>query len=255
MRIAILFRGAISKIEGKLKQSGDTNRLDAYVNFACVKNSIQKHIINCNPECQFDIFIHNWNEDIKDELIKLYSPKQYLFENNEIYKQLIIDKLQYCNTNNQGYPQVSQALSLSKVCSILNDTPNHYDKIIIYRPDLFLWKDMKMEDYDVSSKIFVNNYDNGRGDFHFVMNQVNAINFGKMINHISSDLRPLQHEHIHRYIQTVLHINLVMDNIIAGRDQEIVRKLNHIVEAGIISEKQLNEYGITIQEIQTYNAD
>lgn len=255
MRIAILFRGAMSKVGGKIHKVEDTDRQDEYVNFDCVKNSIQKHIIDCNASDEFDIFIHSWNEDLKDDLIKLYSPKKYIFESNEIYTSLIINKLRYCNVNYEWFAQVSQLLSLYRVCLMLNDTPVDYDKIIIYRPDLFLWKDMKMQNYDVTSKVYVNNFAYGKGDFHFVMNHENAIKFGKMFDHISPNLQPLQHEYINKYVQNILKAELIEDNIVAGEDQEIVRKLNNIVQAGIISENRLNEYGITLKEIETYNAN
>lgn len=49
-----------------------------------------------------------------------------------------------------------------------------YDMVVLYRPDVLLWKDMDLASYDVSEGVFVNAHPNFGGHFHFVMSSSDA---------------------------------------------------------------------------------
>jgi hypothetical protein len=65
-----------------------------YINYKMVHSAIQRHIIQANPSCHFDFFLHCWNTDLKDDLVNLYQPVDFLFEDNNLYRDEIMSK---CN--------------------------------------------------------------------------------------------------------------------------------------------------------------
>ena len=86
------------------------NLKDIYVNFHSTRKSIKIHIEDANPQYVFDFFLHGWNIDLEKELIDLYHPKKYLFEDNKKYEQLISSKI----NNPKDFAGPSQCLSIKK---------------------------------------------------------------------------------------------------------------------------------------------
>ena len=64
--------------------------------------------------------------------------------------------------------QISQAYAIKRGIELVESTNIKYDQIIIYRPDVMLWKVMDLAKYN-PSKIYVNAHQQhpSGGDFHF----------------------------------------------------------------------------------------
>lgn len=245
---AFLLRGAISKYAGT-----DLLSNQPYVNYQSCYLSILKHIIQVNPEYQFDFYIHCWNEDLQDSLIELYHPKAYCFEFNMKYEQVMKENVKNYPHNYESYPQLSQSLSIQKVIELMELSQLIYDKVIIYRTDTLIWKDMILSKYD-HDKIYVNAWNgSAQADFHFVMNYQNALFFKGLYDSAWNGNVPRIHIWIKHFINTFLKLHLYEDEIIAGVHQEVVRILFLTsYPKGYITEKQMNEFGLQLSEIQTY---
>src|SRR5690242_18711023 len=137
MRIAILLRGAISKLNKTFRTKNSLYEEGEYVNYRAVYRSIYKHIIESNNSYTFDFFIHCWNQDLEDNLCQLYKPQLYLFENNNKYISTITNILNKHNNSDNLFSNVSQAISMSKVVELCKkyelENKLKYDYIILYR--------------------------------------------------------------------------------------------------------------------------
>ena len=243
-KCAILLRGAISKTTGVYSRSVSPTCND-YVNFTCVKKSIDNHIIKPNSNYDFDFFIHSWNPDLKNELLDLYPSKLSEFENNIEYEDFLT-KIR----GTKPYSQCSQLLSISKVCKLLLKFNQTYDYVIIYRPDVLLWKNLIInENFD---GFIVNNHANLGGDFHICFNFKYLHSFSQLFDAIDQ-LPSESHHMIKYYIQKIINVNMMSDDITPGIDQEVVRKLKCAYSLGNISEDLLNSFGLTIDEIMSYS--
>jgi hypothetical protein len=258
MKCAICLRGAMSKIGNKFIYPGTLYSNSPYVNYNAVYVSIMKHIVNANPNVQFDFLIQSWNIDLKNELTALYNPVATSFEDNNIYKEEIINNLHSTNISLQNFGSNSQLLAFTKSLQLLKnyvDTNNvYYDYVILYRPDVLLWKNINLYDYD-KNKIYVNAMSNGGGDFHFVMNMENSFEFGKIYettkyNNIVTNT--YIHGKIKMYVEHFMKKELFLDDIVPGRDQEVLRKLKIMIRNTNVDVEKFYEYGLTYEEIETY---
>lgn len=259
MKIAFLLKGAISKSSGKSSLPDGVYREGQYVNFVGGANSIKKHIVEANPDCEFDFFLHSWHPDLGDELVSLYNPTKHLFESNDTYKDKLLKLLADTNSLEQFYGQTAMCLSFKKVTELLQsyveETHKEYDLVIFYRYDVLLWKDMKLSEY-LPEKMYVD-ADAKCGaiaDFHFVMNYDNAIEFGlNLYDSISIENPPRDHRVVQGFVKNYMNSQLTMDDIVAGEHQEVIRKLMPMVTNEKISVSALNDFGITVKELQTYS--
>lgn len=249
IKVAFLLRGAVSKKSGKIATAGTLYNNSQYVNFKSTKKSIDEHIVKPNKNYTFDFFLHGWNTDLEEDLIDLYKPVNHLFENNAEYTDEINQKIKSSPIGNNGdFSQVSQFLSLHKCCNLVNST---YDIIIVYRYDLLLWKDMILDEYDVDA-LTINNFLGYIGDFHMITKFSNLSHLKSIYESIGPNNPPKEHKIINNYAWNIGNVPLKMDNITAGIDHEITRKLLDIYNRGNINESVLNRYGLTTQEISTY---
>jgi hypothetical protein len=249
-KIALILRGGISNTRGKLSIDKNIDNKD-YVNFKCVKNSLYKHLILNNKNYNFDFYVHSWNLDLKQDLIELYNPKNSSFENNELYINDIKDKLSKCNASLEFYNQASQALAIKKSFELIKDSLYDYKYIIFYRPDVLLWKNLDLSRYDIDN-IYCNNYGDGQGDFHFVMSSRNAEKFSLVYDYLCEDNPPIDHIYIPKYSEKSMGKKILCDNIEAGVHQEVVRKLQNSLDCGYLSAKDLFNYDISVNEIESY---
>jgi len=241
-KVAICLSGAMSKLKfGRLSNLNELYCDVPYVNFNISFNSIKKHIIEANPNYEFDFFIHSWNPDLSNQLNNLYKPKSYLYEDNNLYKDLLLSKT--ANPNN--FSNVSRSFSMQKSIELMEEYKKEnnikYDLVINYRADLFLIKNMLLDSYD-KSLIYVNAYKESMGDFHFIMNEDNVSQFKYLFNSIDLGNEPLVHIWIKNYINNFMHKSLIEDNIHAGKDQEVLRKLYTGEENNSFPLKDLSNY-------------
>ena len=230
-RCAICLRGCIDKIKsGHFNNIEDIYLEGKYINIDSVYNSIKMHIIDYNSDYDFDFFIHCWNPDIKDKLCKLYNPKDSIFENQTLYKNII-------NCSMDG-----QKLGISKSLNIMinfSEKKNiEYDKVIIYRPDVILYKNMNLNFYE-NNKIYCNH--NIYEDFHFVMNFENAKIFKEICKYKLS---------FYDFTKNIMKNTINPDNIKCGIHQEVLRKIKMAsIDRHNIDKTIFYKYGLNDQEI------
>lgn len=249
-KAALILRGGISNTYGKLSISNDARNKD-YINFRCVKNSLQKHLIDYNSEFHFDTYIQSWNIELREDLVNLYNPISTIFEDNSIYAEEFKQILIKCETNEKHYNQVSQALSIKKSFQLVKNV-DRYDCIIFYRPDVLVWKNIDLDKYNLN-KIYCNNYGYGQGDFHFIMSPSNARKFHLVYDFLSKENPPIDHMYIPKHVRDFTGQEILCDNIESGVDQEVVRKLKNSVNLGYLDPNILHLYDISLEEINSYN--
>ena len=215
-----------------------------FVNYVAVSKSIQRHIVECNPDIVFDFFIHCWSVELEESLVKLYNPKLWKFEDNRQYNEEIRRGiLAPCN-----FGQLSSVLSMKKSIELMEDSGIHYDRVILFRPDVLIWKDMLLNEYD-QNYIYVNNWIDNLGDFHFVMSKSNSQLFKRLYETASLDNPCFGEGWIRRFIKEYIR----SDSICAGQHEEVLRQLKLVsVLRHKISPSFFQRYGLTLAEIDEY---
>ena len=229
-RVAICLKGAVGKKGGphdRFYAPGDLYKAGDYVDYVSVRDSIHKHIIEPNPEYEFDFYLHGWNLDLAQHLIEIYDPKLCYFEDNNLYNQAISSVI----TNPSDFGGVSGGLSLKKSLELKEifeiDRKFQYDLVIVYRYDVLLWKDMKLDDYNVDKFFYVNAWNQScQADFHFVMSNENARKFKYLYDSVALYRNAHGfHRWINNYVTGILGLQMREDDIHAGKDQEHLRLL------------------------------
>lgn len=248
VRVALCLCGAISRINGSSPIRGMIyDAKEGRIDYRAVAKSIDAHILMPNKEFKIDTFIHSWNFDLAADLESLYCPVISLFEDNEMYSDEIEERCQ----NKNDFSGISQALSIKRVIQIKEqyerDKGLNYDMVVIYRPDVLLWKDMLFKKYDVSSGVFVNSHDGFNGDFHFVMSSDDSKSFKGLYDSALKGNSHTRHQWIKNFIEAHMKSNILMDDIMPGRDQEIARP--HKIMAGPVGVHKIKidlflKYGI-----------
>jgi hypothetical protein len=114
---------------------------------------------------------------------------------------------------------------MQKSIQLMENNQSEYDLVMIYRPDILLLKDINFKNYD-PQKIYVNAHADSQGDFHFIMNVFNAKEFKNLYNSLDQGNAHRVHFWIKNYVNNFMHQQLLEDGIIAGCDQEVLRKLS-----------------------------
>jgi hypothetical protein len=227
-KVAICLKGAVSKKgtnDTRFYNKGDLYRPGEYVEYQAVRNCIFRHIVECNPEFEFDFFLHGWNLDLQDDLNRLYQPKKSLFESNSNYDDIISSIIQ----TPSDFGGVSSSLSIKKTLELKEifeiEQNIMYDLVIIYRYDVLLWKNMILKNYKIDSTIYVNSWDEScNADFHFVMSNENSKKFKYLYDsvYLYNNYHKF-HYWIKNYIVNILKIDLKEDDIQVGLFQEHLR--------------------------------
>ena len=243
-RAALCMRGAISKINGAFFCKNDLYSDSEYVNYISCYNSIVKHIINENPDYSIDVFCHCWNTDLEDNIIKLYKPVKWLFEDNRMYNDEI-SKLCLCDND---FGVIIQSLTMKKSIELKEayekENNINYDVVILYRYDILLWKNIVFNKYvNLNDNIYVNAHHDCNGDFHFVMNSCTSNNFKYLYDSIKLGNKHRMHFWIKNYVINYMKKTLIMDDIVPGIHQEALRKIyDFSIRPGHLSMDEFNSY-------------
>lgn len=237
MKVAICLSGAMSRLGGRFLEPGSAHANIPYINYVTCFNSTVKHIVNANSSHEFDFFLHSCNLDLQENLNKLYCPKASLFEDETPFHQEILSK---CKMP-EDFGGISKSLSMKKSILLMESYSQNYDLVIIYRPDILLLKDMVLENYDPNN-IYVNSFIEGRGDFHFIMSYNSATRFKNLYDSLDNGNPHHTHFWIKNYVTQFMQMPLIEDGIVAGIDQEVLRKVSMGINPNI-SQDILVNYG------------
>lgn len=264
--------GGVSRISGRLLNPDEVSiPTSNYVNINACANSLKRNVIDANPDFAFDIFIQGWNPDLKPDLEYLYNPVATNFELNEKHKVLLsrltkksfmnspkrmrhLVNLDFLNSSHefrQAYAGISQALAIHQAANLFQShgDPNKYEYVILARPDIILLKPLDLSNY-LQDIVYVNQYENLMGDFHWVFSPKHLQYFSGLVTSIDTGNHHNQHIWIRDFIQHHLNGSYVEDDILAGRDEEVLRKVKN---SNILIDN-LREYGITESEYNSYDA-
>jgi len=249
MKVAILLRGAISRKQGRFINTSDLcTGKNNYINFRACYNSIKKYILEPNSEKYiFNFFIHSWNPDLREELLELYNPVYSNFEYNTKYTEKINKIIKSGDT----FSTISTAISIEKGIELIEDSGEIYDYVIIYRPDVILWKPMILDRYNVSDTVYLNS--SAHSDFHFVMNYENMKKFKSLYEYLKIDAK--MNACIYNFMAATFD-KVSPDDIKEGVHQEVLRKLyEYSYLPRHITEQTISELGLYMDEIKSYKHD
>ena len=120
---------------------------------------LTKNLIEQNKEHDFDVFMHSWSLDFKDEVVDLMKPKGYLFEPSKEFKKPTLYK--YIKENVKkllGFPYepkrinniYSRWYSFYKACELVKESKERYDLVIVTRFDMCLLKPFNINTLDIN---------------------------------------------------------------------------------------------------------
>ena len=231
---AVCFVGAIglarSEFAGTVKSSDNS-----LIDYVAISKINKKRIIDVNENV--DVFIHCWTPPAEENMVINYNPKLYLFEDNDIYAEQFSNKCKDHTIKKTGVPymmefnRASFLFSIKKSLLLLKEFEEKenikYDKILVIRPDVVLFKELNMSDLVLEDNIVISN--DGRahpGDFFYIMNSFTAYKFLQMYdiidNKVSYDVRTMPVD-----LAKELGVDIVgHPNFLAGPDIEVSRKCN-----------------------------
>jgi hypothetical protein len=231
-------RGAVSKESGAFFLKDLLYSSSNFVDYVACYHSIQRHIIEANPKCTFDVFCQSWNPELEKEITNLYRPVKSCFEDNRLYNDEISKKCK----DDRHFGGISQALSIQKSLQ-LKEGFQDYDLVILYRYDVLLWKDIRLETYTDLNAIYVNAHQGGNGDFHFIMGDETSKDFMYLYDSLDYGNTYEMHQWIQRYIVHFLKRKVIMDDIYPGIHQECIRKIHDFsIRPGHLTQEQLDSY-------------
>lgn len=270
-KAALVLRGGVSRISGRLLNPQEVSSSNArYINFKACAKSIKQNIIEANPDFDFDVFIQSWNPDLEVELSRIYLPMVKSFESNDKYapllhhltttslknqprslKDIIGRKLKASSIEyKKTYAGISQALAMKKGVELVINSGklSAYEHIILFRPDVVLLGAMNLVEYKDDS-VYVNNYAESMGDFHWVFRPEKISLFSDLVGSIENGNFHQQHCWIRDYFIDRCAERYVQDKILAGKDEEVMRQ----VKFSNISFEALRNFGVTEAEYLEYD--
>lgn len=148
------------------------------------------------------------------------------------------------------YAGISQALAIRKSVELvqMSQKSAEYDLVVLTRPDLILLKPILLSDYS-DNYVYVNQYLNLMGDFHWVFSPKWIHLFSGIIDSIDQGNFHQQHTWIRDYMRQNCGDSYIDDNIHAGSDEEVLRQVKH---SGIPID-QLRVFGVHDFEYDTYD--
>jgi len=248
MRVAFVLRGGVSRLSGQERRlSGSfSDQSSEYVDIKVCQRAYFQNVFEANPGCQFDVYLQSWNPDLKIALEELYRPVRSSFEPNEIFGNEI-HKLSFLSLRNRLFKEPGRLLkhllrdgfsyyretyagisSLLAICKAIQLIPTEsrasYDLVIIARPDVVLLEPMRLQEYD-SSFVYCNNTGGRLGDFRWCLNPQYLGYFADLLESVNSQSFHSQHYWIRDFFDKSLPGRYVEDAIVAGRDEEVLRKV------------------------------
>lgn len=277
MNIAIVLRGGVSKKQGRQLHAINPkdNIAGNLINLKPCAISFKKHILDINKDSTIDLYAHTWNSSLASEFLDLYSPKSFKSEPNHSYNFIIwlrVALSQYYRSSKSflmllksisilfqrrydlygnDFAGISQSLAIKKgiQLAIRHENPaKPYDAIFLYRPDLFLLKNIDFSNYRLD-QITCNNFRGDLGDFHFFIPRIYADEFMKLFDSPFYGNYHDVHQWIRNYVLNYMKVQYGFDDVVAGIDQEVLRK----IRLSSITYKQVSPYGLSFLEWSEYD--
>lgn len=215
MKIACLFRG-------NLRQS-DRDK-DKF-------NNVIKSINNLFDTKDIDFFMHLWGDESEYGIYENHFKKGNLIIENNLKYLPAIDEvyLKYGVNNINYFNQISQSISIKKVCELLQSNGDAYHLIFITRPDLPFSE--KLFEIELNNEtIYFNRHGKhiSSGDYCYILTQDNIVIFENMFNYLKENgVKPNIHKWIYDYVVDSCNKKVSLLNITVGVNCEIFKHLEN----------------------------
>lgn len=219
MKNAVCFMGAIGLAHSQFKGDASANK-NQLVDYVGISEILKSKLIDVNENV--DTFIHCWTPSVSTNMVEIYKPKACEFEQNDIYAEEFKSK---CYNIGSLYNRASFLLSIQKSLSLMINSGEVYDNVLVIRPDVVLFKNLILSELElVDNTVYSNNGRVHPGDFFYLMNYNTSKTFRDMYEKINSNI-----DYEIRTMPVDLASELGIDIIdhpdfIAGRDIEVSRK-------------------------------
>jgi hypothetical protein len=124
---------------------------------------------------------------------------------------------------------ISQALAIKNGLDLVKkyakDNDKSYDSVFLYRPDLVLRRPIKFSSYSLDAVTCNQMPAPMDGDFHFFVPWKFVHGFSRLFDSIDRGHFQDVHYWIRRYLENDIRVNLQKDEVQAGLDQEVARKV------------------------------
>ena len=144
IRSAICLYGIVGGTEGKDGLGGNIPFEECYKTY-------KTHIIDVNKA---DIFIHSWSVEVQDELLELYKPKKYQFQEQIPFKYNVVVKKPKLRAmhKDQGFRSLSKWYSLKRSVELKMEYEQEqgfeYDYIMLTRFDTLFFVNLDFSKLD-----------------------------------------------------------------------------------------------------------
>lgn len=144
MKVAVCFYGLVGSTKGKSQELiGDFKTC-----FNISSKLYKQHVLEKND---VDVFVHSWSTDLQEEILKEYSPKKYIIEQQKVFdtpKYSILDKTPEVRKQTHYSLWYSRKKSVELKSQYEKDNNFKYDCVMLARFDLAWQTDLIFSEYD-----------------------------------------------------------------------------------------------------------
>lgn len=207
----------------------------------------KKNLFEANPLDSFDVYIQSWNPDLQNDLVGMYQPVGFVFDTNSTFsnrlhawasrsllnelfrRPLRIVRLLLSGGLGRHYREtyagISSVLAVTRAIGLIPKKERcRYDRVIIARPDVVLFEPIRLSSY-LPGFIYCNEYGDRMGDFRWTLGPQDLEYFADLLRSIGVGNYHEVHSWIRDYFDTVARGRYVSGSILAGRDEEVLRKI------------------------------
>lgn len=216
------------------------------MNISAAAKSIQRHLIDRNPDFSFSSIGFTWDHDQKKHIQKVFGLEAILAIRNILYYPIILsvtlvnlvrlirggkwERIRSSGglkgTLSQDFSGISQTISLTKASRMaekwIKTRDDEIVKVIFIRPDVVLLKDIRLVDYDKDT-VYCNNYMGNYGDFRWILDPQFLPKFSNLFSALVRGQIHEPHKWIARYFESQ-GVAYKADYLMAGVDEEVLRK-------------------------------
>lgn len=178
-RYALIFSGAVSRRGGQLIDRSATDLEGEYSDIEFCAATMKRHVVAANGGSDhWDVFIHSWNPDLEGDFRSIYDFAAADFEENDPYLERLSGIYANAATGDAWrdyhFGALSHSVSHAKGALLVLDhereTGERYDRYVLTRPDVAIFKDLRLDRLSRSrGAAYCNSFGGAAGDFHFVL--------------------------------------------------------------------------------------
>ena len=149
MRTAICFFGIVGGRDGKDGSGGN-------IPFNECHETHKRHIVDPNNA---DVFMHSWSHEVQDDLVGLYRPKRYRFEEQDTFDEELrlppgpMSKVPKHKKEAHRFRSLSRWRSTQRVLELKTEYEREngfkYDCVMLLRFDVLFFADLDFSQYDM----------------------------------------------------------------------------------------------------------